>query len=263
MARTSCATVMIMMIMMMAVRFKKVPCTSRLLFSSIGTDMFNAFLSRGLHRILGAFLVAGLLCSRTLLESRSDQVRRKLQHAKKKTFLKSPFNSGTNSSPSSNSCSELMSSQNGFAHGDGIKCHLPFARHARYVSSRVCPKIATNKLRVSMSGSRSAWRQPTASTARRDRARFSQQIGRKSHQQSSLLGVPTTLFEASQLSSSPFETKCGSKQHHEQAAQLAALPGERPGLCGPSLVLPSLLQTSTSRFMQPKTCTTTLGLKTC
>ena len=46
--------------------------------------MFCAFLSQGLRRVLGAFLVAELLCSSTLLEPRSNQVRRNLRHAEKK-----------------------------------------------------------------------------------------------------------------------------------------------------------------------------------
>ena len=61
---------------------QKVPCTSRLLFSRIGTDMFCAFLSHGLHRVLGVFLVAGLLCSNTLLVSRLDQVRTCIKNLK-------------------------------------------------------------------------------------------------------------------------------------------------------------------------------------
>ena len=75
------------------------------------------FLSQEPLRVLGAFLVAGWLCSSMLLESRFGQVRGNLRHARKNNFLKSPFSSRTRSSPSSISFRDLMSSRNCFARG--------------------------------------------------------------------------------------------------------------------------------------------------
>ena len=98
-------------------RFKKSVHLSPSHVQPLHLNVLCLFLSQERLRVLGAFLVAGWLCSSMLLESRFGQVRKKLRHARKNNFLKSPFSSRTRSSPPSISFRGLTSSRNCFAHG--------------------------------------------------------------------------------------------------------------------------------------------------
>ena len=128
-------------------RFKKVPCTSRPLSSSICAETICAFLSHELRRVLALFLGLGLV----LLQYLSDHVEVKcadIFSVHKKIFLKSPFSSRTKSSTSTNSFSELMSSRNCSAHG--VPKKMPVCLHPN-LSRRVRPKNCHRHLLVRQS----------------------------------------------------------------------------------------------------------------
>ena len=88
------------------------------------------------------FLEVASLCSKILLGSQLNRVRKNLRHTK--NFIQSPFSSHTKSSPSSNSFSELMTSRNCFAHGVAWIVSFPSRFMQGYLSIRVCHKTAAS-----------------------------------------------------------------------------------------------------------------------
>ena len=107
--------------------------------TNICAGTFCAFLSQEPRRgVLGAFLVAGWLCSSILLEPRSGQVRRKIRHAEK--LSQSPFQFAHKTATFVKFLQSFDAISKLFCLWCGVSCQFPLLRHARILVQTCLPE---------------------------------------------------------------------------------------------------------------------------